>query len=136
MLLRASTMMFSRSELKSVYGWTIGLLVIAVVSYAASPSKSPDRPIRIAFQTVAGKVIFDHHRHLTESGYGLSCGECHHTLSPDEYSQAGSCTECHQLEEGDEDVPKRSDALHQQCIGCHREYGGGPMECAQCHVMQ
>jgi hypothetical protein len=129
-------MMFSANELKRVYGIAIGLLVIAVASYAAFPSKSPERPIRIAFQTVAGKVIFDHNRHWVESGYSLSCGECHHTLSPEEYSQAGSCTECHAMDEGDEDVLKRSDALHQQCIGCHREYGAGPMECTQCHVMQ
>jgi hypothetical protein len=129
-------MMFSKHELKKVYGWTIGLLVIAVASYAAFPSKPPEKPVRIAFQNVAGKVIFDHERHLAERGYGLSCGECHHTLSPEEYSQAGSCTECHALEEGDGDVPKRSDAIHQQCIDCHREYGAGPVECAQCHVMQ
>ena len=129
-------MMFSSHELKRVYGWTIGLLVVAVASYAAFPSKPPERPVRIAFQSVAGKVIFDHHRHGMESGYGLSCGECHHTLSPEEYAQAGSCTECHAIDEGDEAMPKRSDAIHQQCIGCHREYGAGRMECAQCHVMQ
>lgn len=128
-------MMFSSREVKWVYGVTIGLLVVAVASYAAFPPKPPERPVRIAFHNVAGKVIFDHHRHWVESGYGLSCGECHHTLSPEEYAQAGSCTECHELEEGDEAMPKRSDAIHQQCIGCHREYGAGPMECAQCHVM-
>jgi hypothetical protein len=129
-------MMFSWKELKLVYGATVVLLVIAVVSYAAFPSKSPDRPIRVAFLTVAGKVIFDHHRHQASAAYGLACGECHHTLAPDEYDQAGSCTDCHDVETGDEDMPKRSDAIHQQCIGCHQEYGAGPVECAQCHVMQ
>ena len=64
-------MMFSTNELKRVYGIAIGLLVIAAASYAAFPSKSPERPIRIAFQTVAGKVIFDHNRHWVESGYSL-----------------------------------------------------------------
>lgn len=67
-------MMFSTNELKRVYGIAIGLLVIAAASYAAFPSKSPERPIRIAFQTVAGKVIFDHNRHWVESGYSCSCG--------------------------------------------------------------
>jgi hypothetical protein len=129
-------MMFSRQELKRVYGLTVGLLVIAAVSYAAFPPAKPQRPIRIAYETVAGKVIFDHHLHQAPKAYGLSCGECHHTLAPEEYDQAGSCTECHNPEEGDEAMPKRSDAIHQQCIGCHQEYGAGPIDCAQCHVMQ
>ena len=129
-------MMFSRKELNRVYAVTVILLVLAVVSYAAFPDRSPKQPLRIAFQNVAGKVVFDHARHRLEAGYGLACGECHHTLAPDEYDQAGSCTECHAVEEGDDQMLKRSDALHQQCIGCHREYGGGPVDCAQCHMMQ
>ena len=129
-------MMFSRKELNRVYAVTVILLALAVVSYAAFPDRSPKQPLRIAFQNVAGKVVFDHARHRLEAGYGLACGECHHTLAPDEYDQAGSCTECHAVEEGDDQMLKRSDALHQQCIGCHREYGGGPVDCAQCHMMQ
>jgi hypothetical protein len=129
-------MMFSRKELKLVYGVTVCLLVLAVVSYAAFPVQPPKRPLRIAFQSVAGKVIFDHGRHLSATGYSLSCGECHHTLAPDEYDQAASCTECHAVEEGDDQMPKHSDAIHQQCIDCHREFGTGPVDCVQCHVMQ
>jgi len=129
-------MMFSRKELTRVYAVTVILLVLAVVSYAAFPDRSPKQPLRIAFQNVAGKVVFDHARHRLEAGYGLACGECHHTLAPDEYVQAGPCTECHAVEEGDDQMLKRSDALHQQCIGCHREYGGGPVDCVQCHMMQ
>ncbi len=129
-------MMFSRKELNLVYVGTAILLLLAVVSYAAFPSRPSQPPLRIAFQSVAGKVMFDHGRHRLEAGYGLACGDCHHTLSPDEYNQAGSCTECHPVEEGDDQMPKRSDAIHQQCIDCHREYGAGPVECTQCHVMQ
>jgi len=129
-------MMFTRKELKLVYGVTVCLLALAVVSYAAFPVKPPKRPLRVAFQNVAGKVMFDHGRHLAEAGHGLACGECHHTLAPDKYDQAGACTECHSVEEGDDQMLKRSDALHKQCIDCHREYGAGPVDCAQCHVMQ
>jgi hypothetical protein len=128
-------MMFSRIELKRVYGLTVCLLLIAVVSYAAFAVTPPTPPARIVFQTVAGKTLFDHARHASDTGYSLACGECHHTLSKDEYDQAASCTECHDAEKGDADLPKRADALHQQCIGCHTEYGAGPVECAQCHVM-
>jgi hypothetical protein len=129
-------MMFSSKELNRVYVGTVILLVLAVVSYAAFPKSSPPQPLRIAFQTVAGKVIFDHARHRSEASFGLACNECHHTLAPDEYDQAGSCTECHPVEDSDDQMLKRSDALHKQCIECHREYGAGPVECAQCHVMQ
>lgn len=129
-------MMFSRKELNRVYVGTAILLFLAVVSYAAFPNQAPKQPLRIAFQSVAGKVMFDHGRHRWEAGYSLACGECHHTLAPDEYDQAGSCTECHPVEESDDQMLKRSDAIHQQCIGCHREYGAGPVDCAQCHVMQ
>jgi hypothetical protein len=129
-------MMFSRKELNLVYVGTVILLLLAVVSYAAFPNQTPKPPLRIAFKSVAGKVMFDHGGHHSASGYALACGECHHTLAPDEYDQAGSCTECHALEEGDEQMPNRADAFHQQCIGCHREYGAGPMDCAECHVMQ
>jgi hypothetical protein len=129
-------MMFSRKELNLVYVGTVILLLLAVVSYAAFPNRAPKQPVRIAFQSVAGKVMFDHGRHHAETSYSLACGECHHTLAPDEYDQAGSCTECHAPEDGDDRVPKRSDALHQQCIGCHQEYGAGPIDCSECHVMQ
>ena len=127
--------MFSKKELKLAYGVAIILLVIAVISYAAVPLQSPSPPLRMMFYSNAGKVLFDHQTHSSVAGYGLSCGECHHTLSEDEYDDAGSCTECHDPDEGDEDMPKRSDAFHRQCIGCHQDFGAGPVECAQCHVL-
>ncbi len=129
--------MASRRELKWVYAAVACLLLVAVVSYAAFPVKAPRQPIRVAFQSIAGKVMFSHDRHLSGSGYGLSCDECHHTLGPTEFDRAGSCTECHPAGEGgDEAVLNRADALHKQCIDCHLGYGKGPTECAQCHMMQ
>ncbi|MCK7508359.1 MAG: cytochrome c family protein [Desulfobacterales bacterium] len=129
-------MMFSRKELNLVYAGTVILLFLAVVSYAAFPNQAAETALadRVSERGRQGHVR--PRRHLSEAGYGLACGECHHTLAPDEYDQAGSCTECHAVEEGDDQMPKRSDALHQQCIDCHREYGAGPVDCAQCHVMQ
>ena len=58
-------------------------------------------------------------------------------ITEDEYDSAESCTECHDPDEGDEEVPKRADAFHQQCAGCHEDFGAGPVEkdCAACHVM-
>ena len=129
--------MFSRQELKLVYGAVACLLLIAVVSYAAFPVKAPRQPNRIAFQSIAGKVMFSHDRHLSASGYNLLCDECHHTLAPAEFDQAGSCAACHPAGDGgDEKTVNRADAFHKQCVDCHLGYDKGPVECAQCHMMQ
>ncbi len=130
--------MFSKNELKLAYGLIIYFLFVGVLCYAAFPPESPQEPIRLKFEVATGNVIFEHEKHLDVNGYGLSCGDCHHTLSEDEYDEAGSCSECHELDEGDEEVPKRSDALHQQCAGCHEGIESGPLyveqDCSTCHV--
>ena len=129
--------MFSKLQLKLAYGLAIYLLFVGVLCYAAFPAKTPVEPVRLMFNVTAGKVLFDHKTHSADNGYGISCGDCHHTLSEDEYADAGSCTECHDPDEGDEETPKRADAFHQQCTGCHEGYGAGPLEkeCSACHVM-
>ena len=128
--------MFSKIELKLAYGLAICFLVVGVLSYAAFSAKTPDEPIRLMFDVVAGKVLFDHKTHYSDTGYGISCGDCHHTLSEDEYDDAQSCSECHDPVEGDEETPKRADAFHRQCGGCHEGYGAGPLEkdCNACHI--
>jgi len=129
--------MSSKIELKLAYGLAIFLLVIGVFSYAAFSAKTPDEPVRLMFKVTAGKVLFDHKTHTADTGYGISCGDCHHTLTEEEYADAQSCSECHDPDEGDEETPKRADAFHGQCAGCHEEYGAGPTEkeCSACHVM-
>jgi len=127
--------MVSKRELKVAYGLAICLLVVGIICYAAYSAKPPDQPVRLMFEVTAGKVLFDHKKHTSDIGYGFSCGDCHHTLTEDEYEDAQSCSECHDPDEGDEDVPKRGDAFHLQCIGCHEQFEAGPKECAECHVM-
>ena len=128
--------MFTKKELKFAYVLAACLLVVGAVSYAAYTEEEPAQPRRMMFKVVAGNVLFDHQTHTSEFGYGISCGDCHHTLSEDEYADAQSCSECHELDEGDEDVPKRADAFHQQCAGCHEDFEAGPFkeECSKCHV--
>ena len=128
--------MFTKKELKLAYALAVCLLIVGAICYAAFPEKVPPQPLRLQFNVTAGKVLFDHQVHHSESGYGISCGDCHHTLSEDEYEDAQSCTECHDPDEGDEEVPKRADALHKQCGGCHEDFEAGPTEkeCSKCHV--
>ena len=122
--------MFSKIELKLAYGLAICLLFMGALCYAAFPAKNPDEPVRLMFDVTAGKVLFNHKIHHADTGYGISCGDCHHTLGEDEYADAQSCSECHDPDEG-------ADAFHRQCTGCHEEYGAGPLEkeCSACHVM-
>ncbi len=126
--------MTPQKELRLVYGLAIILLVVGVLSYAAFPAKAPEQPVRLMFKCLAGKVLFDHETHIAESGYGISCSDCHHNLEEDE-TDPQACGECHEPESQDEDMPSRSDAFHTQCIDCHKEAEAGPDKCELCHVM-
>lgn len=123
-----------KKEHRFAYVLAVVLLVVGVVSYAAFPSKPPQRPVRIMFDSIAGKVLFDHKAHTSDSGFGLSCSDCHHTLEVGE-TDATACLECHAPQSEDADVPKRSEAFHQQCIRCHQEIEAGPVACASCHTL-
>lgn len=147
--------MTSKKHRLIVYGVAAWLLVVAVVCYAAFPVKPPEEPIRLMYQTNAGKVLFDHKTHTSANGYGLSCFDCHHHPPDDDEALIGcgnchqpqpeegvippSCLECHdEADVEDSEYPKRADAFHDQCIACHTEYGTGPMAgsdyCSKCHV--
>jgi len=147
--------MTSKNELKLALRLTLILLVAGLFCFAAFPVTPPEKPVRIAYQTKAGKVIFDHKTHLSGTGYGLDCGDCHHHTGDGaaEAETHGSCSACHETPEQMEQVSQtcnqchdpdeyniqemiaRSDALHTQCISCHKEFEAGPVDCAACHVM-
>ena len=122
-----------KTERVVAYIIVIVLFVAGVVSYAAFPEKRPDKPIRIMFKSTAGNVLFDHRQHASEDGYGIGCSDCHHDLE-EEGARPTPCGECHEEESEDEDVPKRSDAFHTQCIGCHEADGTAPTKCSGCHA--
>jgi len=101
--------------------------LVGMVCYAALPEGVPDEPVRIMFKSTAGSILFDHKGHLSDSGYGIGCGGCHHEDEDDPVS----CGECH---DADSEVD-RADAFHGQCKGCHEEEDAGPVQCSECHVM-
>ena len=148
--------MTSKKHRKIMYGVAIHLFLIAVICYAAFPVKAPEQPIRLMYQTNAGKVLFDHKTHAADTGYGLSCFDCHHhppdddmalvacgkchATDPQEGVVPEYCLECHDASDvEDAEYPKRSDAFHKQCIQCHEQYGKGPQSgsnnCSKCHVL-
>jgi hypothetical protein len=138
--------MTSKKELQFASALAVILLLVGVISYAAFPPQAPEEPIRIMFKASAGKVLFGHKIHTEVSGYGYACNDCHHHPAegdaqacrvchlPKEGEVAPVCMDCH--EAGEVEAPmKRTDAFHNQCIGCHQEAGAGPVECSDCHVM-
>ncbi len=142
--------MDSKKELQIAYILTGILFVVGVLSYAVCPAKTTEQPIRMMFTGVAGNVLFDHQTHTDESGYGLTCLDCHHHPAEDENVRAcnechpkkeikeapGACLDCHEEDEIEvESIKLKTDAFHLQCIECHREFGAGPVECSACHVM-
>ena len=147
--------MTSKSELQLALRLTLILLVVGLFCFAAFPVTPPDTPVRIAYQTKAGKVNFDHKTHLSETGYGLNCNDCHHHPGEgeDEIEEAGSCGACHAKPEEAkrvsqtcnachdpddydlEEMTARADAFHDQCISCHKDFEAGPVECAACHMI-
>ena len=148
--------MTSKKHRLIMYGVAVQLILIAIVCYAAFPVEKPQEPIRLMYQTIAGKVLFDHQTHATVKGYALECLDCHHAHFDEEIEPVAcslchtakgqtkefpeSCFECHgdASEIEDPDTLKRADAFHQQCVQCHEQYGAGPQSgsenCSACHV--
>lgn len=149
--------MTSKKQRMIVYGVSIQLLLVAIVCYAAFPTKAPEEPLRLMYQTNAGKVLFDHQAHAAATGYALNCTDCHHSHPEGEEIEPIACGQCHPPRPTGKTVPemclechdaseveapeilKRSDAFHQQCMGCHEQYGAGPQpgpaDCSKCHVL-
>lgn len=122
--------MHSRKELKPVIFLTAVLLAVGIACYSAFSAPEPEEPVRIMYKGKAGKVLFDHKTHLND--YGLDCMDCHHNIDDDE---TYSCSDCHEQEMDEGDIMNKTDAMHAQCISCHRENDAGPVECASCHAM-
>lgn len=116
-----------KTERAIAYCIAVVCLLVGIVCYAGFSMESPAEPVRIMFKSSAGDVLFSHKVHVSESGYGLSCGDCHHE---DEDDPVG-CGECHNE---DEEVG-RSDAFHGQCKGCHEDEEAGPVQCSECHML-
>ena len=139
-----------KPEIKITYGVVIFFLFVGIISYTVFSAEIPETPVRVMYKSATGKVLFDHKTHAGEPGYGLSCLDCHHHPLEDEIdlracgqchtpgkveSLPASCLECHDKEEvEDTEMLNSGDAFHGQCIGCHAEFGAGPVDCAECHV--
>jgi predicted CXXCH cytochrome family protein len=125
--------MKAKTQRNIAYCITVVLFVVGVVCYAGFSQKTPANPVRIMYQTKAGKVLFDHKRHASANGYGIDCSDCHHNLEDEEGSKPVACNTCHKPDNDDE-APKLSEAFHTLCIDCHKDQDAGPVKCSECHV--
>jgi hypothetical protein len=125
--------MRQNQELTFAYAMAIVLFVVGVACYAY-PEKKPEQPVRIMLKSIGGGVLLDHKKHTASSGYGVPCSDCHHTGGdPKNRPESCSADACHKAD--NEDAPKRGDAFHKLCKGCHEDGGMGPVKCAACHML-
>jgi hypothetical protein len=125
-----------------------------VITYDGSPTGGATQSVYPSVYT--GKVVFSHEKHVEK--YGAGCGDCHHDDSgeplespaPDEVN---GCVDCHseeglvrgpiqENEMGEDMISQRPNALHQQCIGCHKVFNNkkkfvsAPEACRGCHALR
>ncbi len=74
-------------------------------------------------------VSFSHSNHVSIEG---RCEVCHHHSSGIE--KTPPCRECHGQPSGKLNQPGLKGAYHRQCMNCHRQMGGGPLGCEDCHA--
>jgi hypothetical protein len=125
----------------------ISILFAAVGIYAAS---APDMiPMNnAAYKKHKKKIVtFSHKKHNVD--YKIVCGECHHDdagkpLELKDGDDVKGCVECHKetgkLSKADKKLKKpekikrfHKEALHANCIGCHKKIKKGPKKSSDCH---
>ncbi len=75
-------------------------------------------------------VEFTHQNHV--ENYASDCTDCHHEHVEGEPIQ--KCSVCHTDGEATEALTTLKDAMHKNCVECHRLSGGdAPTKCHECH---
>ena len=122
-------------------------LFLAVGLYAASaPDVIPMNDSRYKKHKKA-IVQFTHTKHAKD--YKIACGEWHHDdagkpLELKDGDPVQKCGDCHKefgkLAKADKKMKKaakikkyQKEAVHANCIGCHKKEKKGPKKCAECH---
>ena len=128
------------------------LLVVAGISAA---TKAPDQiEMKSAYEHKKAIVTFHHAKHTTD--YKINCGECHHDdkgkalTGLKEGDDVKKCFDCHNkpgelkgkkakdLSEK-ERLAYHANAIHENCLGCHRKYNkenktkAAVTKCTDCH---
>ena len=93
-----------------------------------------------------GICEFTHEKHIKD--YKINCGECHHNDKGEPLTKLKMgddvklCSTCHKgvkkpkgekLSKKEKIVKYYKDAVHANCIGCHKKEKKGPTKCKECH---
>ena len=134
-----------------VAAMVLALLAAAGVYASTAPTEVE---MQAAYKHTKGTVVFTHQKHVTD--YKLGCGECHHDdkgqplANLKDGDPVKSCFDCHnkpgelkgKKAKGLSDKEKlayHANALHKNCIGCHKQYNkenktkAAPQKCTDCH---
>jgi hypothetical protein len=122
-------------------------LFLAVGLYAASAPEVITMNSAGYAKHTKGLVQLSHTKHAVE--YKIACGECHHDdagkpLELKDGDPVQKCGECHKdfgkLDKADKKMAKadkikkyQKEALHANCISCHKKEKKGPTKCTDCH---
>ncbi len=99
------------------------VLMVAAFVATAFVAIAQDKGPAVIKMTKKGTVTFDHAKHQTAG----TCVDCHHTGGFEK------CSSCH-AKKADGKKLKYKKAMHNNCIGCHKDVKKGPTKCKQCHV--
>ena len=116
------------------YFLALALTVLLVISLLGYLFEGHHIPLRVAFNTDGGDVIFDHKIHTDLKT--IKCNECHHNYEEMETKlDSGDldCRSCHYSSEysgicGDEAIHKR--CIGKNCMDCHIQES---VSCDFCH---
>jgi hypothetical protein len=131
----------------------MGMVLLAAGIHAAEECSAPDvitmKNEKAFPQHRMGIVEFDHKTHAEE--YDLTCGRCHHDENGKPLTglkdgdPVQECIACHDKpgrprrdqsmspeEWQTEQLKYYYGAIHENCMGCHKEKGG-PTRCTECH---
>lgn len=115
-----------------LYVVIVVFVVIAIIGYSIEKKKEP---IRVAFATRGGGVVFNHQFHAALEN--TKCEECHHNYeagSDDPFAGEMKCRECHyhnkEYAEICEDANIHKRCIGKNCIDCHVT---GSVSCDFCH---
>lgn len=86
-------------------------------------SEPPDVYVFQTQYKQGSQIVFGHKAHVED--FDLACIRCHHVEG---------CGKCHLKSESQQmQVASGKEALHDNCMGCHAEFGG-PEGCDDCHT--
>jgi len=103
-------------------------------AYVFSGNALPALPDSVSFDTAAGRVLFDHKRHIT-ADVGEPCATCHHTCTGGTEMKGMACRKnCRECHYGFADkIPKKDEENHKRYIGVNCTDCHGADDCAACH---